>query len=68
MAEQENVTLIQKIYTAFSSGDIQTILNNVDSNAEWINHGPAAVPHMEISRDESRHFSKPSAIRPRKPR
>ena len=46
MAEQENVTLIQKIYTAFSSGDIPTILNNVDSNAEWINHGPAAVPYM----------------------
>jgi len=45
MAEQENVNLIQKIYTAFGAGDLQTILNNVSSNSEWINHGPATVPY-----------------------
>lgn len=46
MAEQENSTLIQKIYAAFSTGDIQTILNNTAPNAEWVNHGPASVPYM----------------------
>ena len=46
MHEQENITLIQKIYAAFSIGDIQTILNNLGPNPEWINHGPATVPYM----------------------
>ena len=46
MAEQDNVAVIKKIYAAFSTGDIQTVLNNVDSNAEWINHGPQSVPYM----------------------
>ena len=45
MAEQENITLIQKIYAAFSTGDIQTILDNVGPNAEWINHGPETIPY-----------------------
>jgi uncharacterized protein len=46
MAEQENVARVRKLYAAFSSGDIETILNNFGPNAEWINHGPAAVPYM----------------------
>ena len=46
MAEQQNITLVQKLYAAFSTGDIQTILNNLGPNAEWINHGPATVPYM----------------------
>ena len=46
MSENENVRLIETIYAAFSSGDIQTILNNSTSNAQWINHGPATVPYM----------------------
>jgi len=45
MSEQANIALIQKIYAAFSTGDIQTILNNVAADAEWINHAPASVPY-----------------------
>jgi ketosteroid isomerase-like protein len=45
MAEQENIALIQKIYAAFGSGDIQTILNTVTANTEWVNHGPATIPY-----------------------
>jgi ketosteroid isomerase-like protein len=45
MNEQANTALIQKLYTAFSTGDIQTILDNVNSNAEWINYGPETIPY-----------------------
>ena len=45
MNEQANVAVIQKIYAAFSAGDLQTILNNVTPDAEWINHGPATIPY-----------------------
>jgi ketosteroid isomerase-like protein len=45
MAEQENIALVRKLYTAFSAGDIQTILDNLGPNAEWINHGPRTVPY-----------------------
>lgn len=44
MAE-DNVHLIQKLYTAFGAGDIQTILNSIEPGAEWINYGPAAIPY-----------------------
>ena len=46
MSENDNVRLIEKIYAAFSTGDIPTILNNSAPNAQWINHGPAAVAYM----------------------
>ena len=45
MNDQANIALIQKIYAAFSAGDIQTLLDNVSSNAEWINHGPSTMPY-----------------------
>jgi uncharacterized protein len=45
MAEEDNVTLIRRIYTAFSTGDIQTILDNVSPNAQWVNYGPQTVPY-----------------------
>lgn len=45
MSEQDNVNLIQKVYTAFGNGDIQTILNSIDPGAEWVNHGPSAIPY-----------------------
>jgi ketosteroid isomerase-like protein len=45
MAEADNVSLIQKIYAAFSTGDIQTILDNVSPQASWVNHGPQAIPY-----------------------
>ena len=45
MNEQANSDLIRKMYSAFSTGDIQTILNNVAPNAEWVNHGPDSIPY-----------------------
>ncbi len=46
MSEQANAAVIQKTYAAFNSGDIQGVLANLDSNANWINYGPAAVPYF----------------------
>jgi uncharacterized protein len=45
MREQANIALVQKIYSAFSSGDVQTILDNVSVTAEWVNYGPGTVPY-----------------------
>ena len=45
MSEQSNTALIQSLYAAFNSGDIQTLLANVAANAEWSNNGPSAVPY-----------------------
>ena len=45
MAEEDNVTLIRRIYSAFSTGDVQTILDNVSPNAQWVNHGPQTIPY-----------------------
>ncbi len=45
MQEQDNITLIQRIYAAFSAGDVQAILNNVGPGTEWINQGPATIPY-----------------------
>jgi uncharacterized protein len=45
MNEQDNVSLIRKIYAAFAAGDAQTILDSVTDNAQWINHGPATIPY-----------------------
>jgi uncharacterized protein len=45
MTEHSNSALIRKLYSAFGSGDVQTILNNVSADAEWINHGPDTIPY-----------------------
>jgi ketosteroid isomerase-like protein len=45
MNEQDNVSLIRKIYAAFAAGDAPTILDSVTDNAQWINHGPATIPY-----------------------
>ncbi len=45
MPDSENIALIQKMYSAFSAGDIQTILQNVSTAAEWVCYGPAVVPY-----------------------
>jgi ketosteroid isomerase-like protein len=45
MHEPLNVSLIRKLYAAFGSGDVQTILDNVAPDAEWINHGPSTIPY-----------------------
>lgn len=43
---QSNTAVIQNVYTAFNRGDIQTVLTNVESNAEWVNFGPGIVPYF----------------------
>jgi ketosteroid isomerase-like protein len=45
MQEQENIALVQRLYAAFSTGDIQTILDNANPNAEWVNYGPSTIPY-----------------------
>ena len=45
MNEQANIALIHKMYAAFGSGDVQTILDHVAPDAEWINHGPTTIPY-----------------------
>ena len=45
MNEQDNVELIRKMYAAFGTGDVQTILDSVADNAEWVNYGPATIPY-----------------------
>lgn len=45
MSDQDNISLTRKMYQAFGAGDIQAILSNVDSDAEWTNHGPATIPY-----------------------
>lgn len=44
MSEQ-NKAVIERVYAAFNAGDIQTVLANMTSDAEWINYGPAEVPY-----------------------
>lgn len=46
MSEQANIAVIQRTYAAFNSGDIQGVVANSDSNANWVNYGPAAVPYF----------------------
>jgi ketosteroid isomerase-like protein len=45
MSDQNNVELIRKVYAAFGAGDVQTILNSVAEDAEWVNHGPDTIPY-----------------------
>lgn len=44
MNEQANTALIQRLYDAFSKGDVATILNNLTADVEWIFEGPAVIP------------------------
>jgi ketosteroid isomerase-like protein len=58
MNEEANVTLIRNMYTAFGKGDVQSILNNVADNAEWINHGPSTIPYAgsRLGKTQIREF------------
>ena len=47
MNEQDNTALIQRMYDAFSRGDIQTILDSLAPNVEWITEGPSTIPYAE---------------------
>jgi len=44
MNEQANTALIQRLYAAFSKGDIQTILDHLTPDVEWVFEGPAILP------------------------
>jgi len=46
MSEQNNTAVVRKVYDAFNTGDLQTVLASIAPNAEWINHGPSAVPYF----------------------
>jgi uncharacterized protein len=45
MNPQDNVAVIRRTYDAFAAGDVKAILENVAEKAEWINHGPEAIPY-----------------------
>jgi ketosteroid isomerase-like protein len=43
MAEQDNKELIKRGYEAFSSGDLDTVMNQFDDDIEWVQPGQSAV-------------------------
>lgn len=43
MSEQENKELITKGYAAFSSGDVETVMNLFADDIEWVQPGESAV-------------------------
>ena len=45
MNEQDNIAIIRRMYKAFGEGDVKTILDSVDPNADWINYGPGTIPY-----------------------
>jgi ketosteroid isomerase-like protein len=45
MAKQDNVAIIRAIYSAFAAGDVKAILDSVNDQAEWTNHGPSTIPY-----------------------
>lgn len=44
MSEQQNVDVVRKGYEAFSRGDIDGLLAQLDPNVEWRTPGPADLP------------------------
>lgn len=44
MSEQANTELVQKLYAAFGRGDVQTILDHLSPDVEWIAEGPSSLP------------------------
>ena len=45
MNEQDNTALVKKLYEAFGRGDIQTILDNLAPNVDWVTEGPSTIPY-----------------------
>jgi ketosteroid isomerase-like protein len=43
MSASENVETAKKAYEAFSTGDLETAMNTLDDNIEWINPGDSKV-------------------------
>jgi ketosteroid isomerase-like protein len=44
MNEPANTALVQRLYDAFSKGDIATILDHLTPDVEWISEGPSILP------------------------
>jgi hypothetical protein len=53
MASQDNVVLIKKMYAAFGLGDVQTILDSITDDVEWVNYGPSSIPYAGSWRGRS---------------
>lgn len=58
MKEQDNTSLVQKVYAAFGKGDLQTILDHLAPGVEWALDGPAVIPYSgrRIGPDQVRQF------------
>ncbi len=41
--EQANIEAVKKGYEAFSSGDIETVMNLFDDDVEWVQPGDSAI-------------------------
>ena len=43
MSEQDNKEIIKRGYEAFTSGDIESVMNLFDDDVEWVQPGQSAV-------------------------
>ena len=43
MSEKENKELIEKGYAAFSSGDVETVMDLFDDDIEWVQPGKSLI-------------------------
>jgi ketosteroid isomerase-like protein len=61
MAEQENIKVVQDAYASFGRGDIQSLLDSLDENVEWILPGEGLIPQAGIyhGRDGVARFFQP---------
>jgi uncharacterized protein len=56
MSEQANVQVVQEAYAAFKRGDIQTILDSLSKDVEWIAPGVEPVAGTYHGPDEVARF------------
>ena len=56
MSVSENVDSSKKAYAAFSAGDVETALGNVDDNAEWVVPGNSKLSGTYRSKAEIMGF------------
>ena len=45
MSEQQNITVIQKLFEAFGRGDVPTILDHCTNDCEFYCPGPSTIPY-----------------------
>jgi uncharacterized protein len=43
VSEQENKELVKKGYAAFAAGDVQTVMDLLDDDVEWVQPGASAI-------------------------